>query len=56
MGGNCAHDVCTTGAALNPACDPCVTFVCAFDNLCCSSGWDSICVSWAESFCGVMCP
>jgi hypothetical protein len=55
-GGNCAHNKCEVGAPLDPACDPCVTFICAFDDVCCTQTWDDICVSYVEGFCGEMCP
>jgi len=44
--GTCAHDKCVTGAALNAsACGSVVASVCAADAYCCSTGWDSTCVS-----------
>ncbi len=57
--GTCSHSPCTTGGALAPGCDPesVVTFVCVIDGLssCCSSTWDSSCVSdaaiWEASSC-----
>jgi hypothetical protein len=57
-GGNpapCDHDPCTTGGCLDPACDPCVSQICAADPYCCSSAWDSICVDEVESICGQTC-
>jgi hypothetical protein len=47
----CAHNVCITGVALDPACDPCVASVCLGDSFCCSTLWDSICVSEAQVTC-----
>ncbi len=54
-GGSCAHDTCTSGVALTPSCDPCVAQVCASDNYCCSTSWNSRCVSEAKSMCGGTC-
>jgi hypothetical protein len=55
---SCAHDFCTTGAKLKTGCADCVTAVCAQDPVCCSSQWDSICVSEVASFCSAadQCP
>jgi hypothetical protein len=33
--GNCAHDYCAAGSALDPACDPCVATICATRPGCC---------------------
>ncbi len=52
----CAHDLCSAGEALPTGCDPCVDQVCATDSYCCLGAWDSICVSEAESICGLSCP
>jgi hypothetical protein len=57
-GGACAHDVCTTGAALNAACDPCVAKVCAknADAYCCNNKWDQTCVDKdVPKYCGTSC-
>jgi hypothetical protein len=55
----CAHDVCTEGEALDPACsDPCVAIVCAADDVCCDAiggGWDDICVGEAQRLCMAAC-
>ncbi len=40
----CAHDLCTTGAKLDPSCSACANIVCTEDSFCCSSKWDSQCV------------
>jgi len=56
-GSACAHDVCATGGKLVKTCDACAQAVCASDAFCCSSSWDSICVSEvAQSSCGRTCP
>src|SRR5688572_24632734 len=47
----CVHDICTTGAALTSGCDACVTKVCAVKPACCSTSWDSTCVSEAYAQC-----
>lgn len=47
----CAHDPCTTGAALSPLCSTCVQAVCDQDGFCCntqSGSWDQICVDKAS--------
>lgn len=44
--GTCEHDVCESGAALDPACpadSACITAVCAIDFYCCCVGWDELC-------------
>jgi hypothetical protein len=50
-GGACTHAACVTGAALVAGCDACVATVCTSDKFCCSTLWDSICVSEAKSSC-----
>jgi hypothetical protein len=54
-GGTCEHDLCETGVALDPTCDPCVAQVCAADSFCCEVEWDSVCVGQAEGICGLDC-
>lgn len=41
----CAHDVCESGVALDPSCDPCVAAVCAVDPACCTApySWGGAC-------------
>jgi hypothetical protein len=50
--GSCSHSPCTTGGALTDGCDPeyVTSLVCDVDGLsyCCSSSWDSSCVSDAS--------
>jgi hypothetical protein len=53
--GDCAHDLCASGAALDPTCDTCVADVCAADDFCCTVEWDSVCVGQAEDLCGLDC-
>jgi hypothetical protein len=54
-GGTCDHDVCTSGAALDGGCDSCAASVCANDSYCCSTAWDSTCISEAGTYCGQTC-
>lgn len=49
---DCAHDKCTIGVALEPACDECVAQICAVDGFCCNNSWDSICVNEVLTVCG----
>lgn len=51
----CAHDLCTAGDALDPACDPCAQTVCEADGFCCTSGWDELCVGRAGDLCALTC-
>ncbi len=53
---SCAHALCLEGVALDPACDPCVTAICApfADPSCCTSDWDDVCVNQVEIFCGAL--
>lgn len=56
-GSECAHDLCSGGAPLDPACSPCVADVCELDDNCCSgAGWDAICIEEAIDTCGLSCP
>jgi hypothetical protein len=50
-GTGCAHDPCGEGAALTTGCDAggCVAAVCNTDSFCCTTSWDSYCVSTAQS-------
>jgi hypothetical protein len=54
--GTCAHDLCATGGAVDPACHTCAGDICAVDSFCCTVAWDSICVMEVESICGEICP
>jgi len=53
--GTCTHSECTTGTKLVKTCDACVTKICTADAFCCSTTWDSICVSEVGSICGQTC-
>jgi hypothetical protein len=51
----CEHDFCVEGVALNSACDPCVTDICAVDAYCCDTEegwWDNLCVEAIGTVCG----
>lgn len=53
----CAHDRCTPGGPLSPACDLCVAEICNVDPFCCSTQWDGNCVAEVGYVCGVTpCP
>jgi hypothetical protein len=54
-GSICAHDICTAGVALDPACDPCATAVCNEDSYCCNTKWNSICVGEVATLCNQSC-
>jgi hypothetical protein len=51
----CTHDICSTGAKLKKACDPCATEICAKDPYCCKTKWDSVCTGEVNSVCGETC-
>jgi hypothetical protein len=53
--GSCAHSECTAGAKLKKGCNACTTKVCAHDAYCCSTSWDSQCVSEVATYCGESC-
>ena len=52
---DCAHTICTEGAALAATCNPCVDAVCTVDPYCCQGGWDGYCVGEVEKICGINC-
>jgi len=53
--GNCDHDVCTAGTALDPKCGDCAAEVCKNDNFCCTDEWDSVCVGAVNTYCAGGC-
>lgn len=55
--GSCAHGLCATGTKLTAGCDPngVVTTICNADSYCCSTSWDSYCVSEVSSIAGKNC-
>lgn len=54
-GSTCSHSTCVTGTALVSGCNSCATTVCASDSYCCTTSWDSTCVSEANSWCSGGC-
>ncbi len=54
-GGSCAHPICSTGADLDGSCDACAAKICASDDYCCTTAWDSQCVGEVASVCGQSC-
>lgn len=50
-----SHGLCNVGAALASNMDTCVATVCAADSYCCSTAWDSACVSQVTSRCNRSC-
>jgi hypothetical protein len=48
-GNSCAHDVLTSGSRLTSSCSACVAELCRADAYCCSTNWDSTCVSEARA-------
>ncbi|MBI5537593.1 MAG: hypothetical protein HY898_33025 [Deltaproteobacteria bacterium] len=55
-GGGCVHSECETGAALKSDCSACATAVCAADDFCCKTDWDSQCVTEAKAETACSCP
>lgn len=51
----CAHSECVSGGALTADCSGCATTVCAADDFCCTTSWDSLCVQKAATMCDVGC-
>jgi hypothetical protein len=49
---SCSHTDCTSGTQLATGCDPCVTKICTTDPYCCTTAWDSTCISEVSSVCG----
>jgi hypothetical protein len=52
----CAHDLCVTGAALDPACDDCVALIGEADPFCIQNSWDDVCVKQVVDSCERTCP
>jgi len=50
-GDTCSHTDCTVGVSLTASCDACSAEICTADPYCCTSSWDSICVSEVASVC-----
>jgi hypothetical protein len=43
------------GPALVATCDACATAVCAADDYCCTTKWDSYCVGEVDKYCSSGC-
>jgi hypothetical protein len=54
-GGTCAHSLCSTGTKLTSTCDSCAATICGQDSYCCTTKWDSQCVSEVSSMCNKSC-
>ncbi len=54
-GSTCTHAICSTGTKLKSGCDTCATDICSQDSYCCTTKWDSQCVSEVSSICGESC-
>src|SRR3954469_12088201 len=52
----CTHPICSAGTKLISRWDPCAPKICAVDNYCCSTSWDSVCVGEVASICGQCSP
>jgi hypothetical protein len=52
---SCSHDLCETGAALDPSCDPCAATIAGQDAYCTDNFWDEICVEQVVSACQLSC-
>ena len=52
---SCAHDLCQTGVALDPACDPCAAKIADADAYCRDNRWDEYCVEQVTSVCNLTC-
>jgi len=49
------HDECSSGGALDPACNGCVEAICDYDPYCCDTAWDATCVSHVDETCTPPC-
>lgn len=54
-GGPVCHDECVAGGALDPTCNACVEAICNYDNYCCTTDWDSVCVGYVTDMCNPPC-
>lgn len=52
---SCSHEMCETGATLNPSCDPCARDIISADPYCGETAWDSYCVEAVATVCGGSC-
>jgi hypothetical protein len=51
----CAHDLCVQGEPLEASCDACAATVCEADPFCCTTAWDSRCITESTQLCGQEC-
>ena len=54
-GSTCSHSICSTGSVLTSSCDSCAADICSQDSYCCTTKWDSQCVSEVSSICNESC-
>ena len=54
-GSSCSHSICSSGVKLTSSCDACAADICYYDSYCCTTKWDSQCVSEVSSICGESC-
>jgi hypothetical protein len=54
-GSTCSHSICSSGVKLTSSCDACAADICSYDSYCCTTYWDSQCVSEVSSICGESC-
>lgn len=50
-----SHGLCNPGTSLLSSMDSCVASICSARSSCCSSSWDSTCVSMVQTTCGRSC-
>ncbi len=53
--GTCSHSPCAEGAALDPTCSTCVSWICLEDPDCCKSGWGASCIERIATLPGRAC-
>ena len=54
-GSTCSHSICAAGKKLTNTCDSCAADICSQDSYCCTTKWDSQCVSEVSSICNESC-
>jgi hypothetical protein len=54
-GTSCSHSICASGTKLTSSCDSCAADICSQDSYCCTTKWDSQCVSEVSSICNESC-
>ena len=53
--GECNHNVCEIGDAMDPSCGDCAAEICANDSFCCETEWDEMCVGHVDTYCATNC-